>query len=432
MDIVVGAHRMLSKDVAFKKLGLLVIDEEQRFGVRRKERIKQYRTTADILTLSATPIPRTLNMSLIGIRDISVINTPPMDRRSVRTRLVKFGDCIIKEAISREMRRQGQIYFIHNRVESIYYIGEYLNKLLPEARVGIAHGQMPEKNLERIMFDFINGEYDVLLATTIVESGLDIPNVNTVIVNNAHQFGLSRLYQLRGRVGRSHAQAYAYLMVPGEAPLSESARKRLSVLRELTRLGSGFKIAGYDLELRGAGDLLGSKQSGHIAAIGFELYCSMVEEAVAKLAGGDQKAALEREISINLTFEAHLPDSYIRSMNHRLEAYRDISSRETEEELWEIRDSLEDRFGKPPQAAVNLFYKALIKMLASEMEITRLDQREDGLEMLFSDKFQPEPERLFAFLGKSEYNLKALPGNKLGSFARFPGPEPILGFLTTI
>jgi len=429
IDVMIGTHRLLSKDVIFKKLGLLVIDEEQRFGVKHKERIKQIQTTVDSLILSATPIPRTLHMSLVGIRDISVINTPPMDRRAIRTRLLKFNDYVIQEAVQREIRRNGQVFFIHNRVDSIYQVGQYLQKIMPRVRIGVGHGQMAERELEKVMHDFIHGEYDVLLSTTIVESGLDIPNVNTIIVNNADQFGLSQLYQLRGRVGRSHAQAYSYLMTAREKVLSETARKRLQILQELNHLGAGFKIANYDLELRGAGNVLGSQQSGHIVAVGFELYTAMIEEAVEKIKKGDQIAVQGHEIKLNLMADASLPEDYINSMNQRLDAYKDISSCKSEEELWDVRSSLEDRFGRLPESAINLFNFIQIKLLSLELQIVQIDQSYESLEILFSDDFKPEPTAILKFLTHEIYKSAILPNNKLKVSLMNAAPEEILRFL---
>lgn len=429
IDVMIGTHRLLSKDVLFKRLGLIIIDEEQRFGVKHKERIKQIQTTVDSLILSATPIPRTLHMSLVGIRDISVINTPPMDRRAIRTRLLKFNDYVIQEAVQREIRRNGQVFFIHNRVDSIYQIGQYLQKIMPRVRIGVGHGQMAERELEKVMHDFINGEFDVLLSTTIVESGLDIPNVNTIIVNNADQFGLSQLYQLRGRVGRSHAQAYSYLMTPSEKVLSETARKRLQILQELNHLGAGFKIANYDLELRGAGNVLGSQQSGHIVAVGFELYTSMIEEAVEKIKKGEQTSIQGYEVKLNLMADASLPEEYINSMNQRLDSYKDISSCKSEEELWDVRSSLEDRFGHLPESAINLFYFIQIKLLALELKITQVDQSYESLEILFSDDFKPEPAAILKFLTHVKYKPAILPNNKLKVSLVNAEPEEILRFL---
>ncbi|NQU63114.1 MAG: transcription-repair coupling factor [SAR324 cluster bacterium] len=429
MDIVIGTHRLLSKDVVFNKLGLLVIDEEQRFGVKHKETVKKLRSTVDTLILSATPIPRTLHMSMVGIRDISVINTPPMDRRAIRTRLLKFNDYVIQEAVNREIRRHGQVFFIHNRVESIYEMGQYLNGILPQAKIAVAHGQMPEKNLEQVMLDFVKGDYDVLLSTTIVESGLDIPNVNTIVINNADHFGLSQLYQLRGRVGRSNMQAYAYLMTPREKILSETARKRLTILQELNHLGAGFKIANFDLELRGAGNVLGAQQSGHIAAVGFELYTSMIEEAVAKIQEGESRRKPAEEIKLNLTIEASLPDSYIDSMNQRLDAYKMISACENEAALWDVRSALEDRFGRLPPAAINLFYSMQIKLLATDLMITQLNQSYETIEIVFSDAFQPDPASILNFMKNSNYEPRILPNNTIIAKLHNPEPERILSFL---
>lgn len=432
VDIVIGTHRILSKDVKFNNLGLLVIDEEQRFGVKHKESIKQIKSTVDTLILSATPIPRTLHMSLVGIRDISVINTPPMDRRAIRTRLTKFSDYVIQEAVNREIRRKGQIFFIHNRVESIYQTGQYLNQILPRIRVGIAHGQMAERELENVMLDFINGEYDILLATTIVESGLDIPNVNTIIVNNSDRFGLSQLYQLRGRVGRSSVQAYAYLLTPREKVLSEIARKRLTILQELNHLGAGFKIASYDLELRGAGNVLGAQQSGHIIAVGFEMYTAMIEEAVAAITNAEKsdKNKID-EIKLKLEAEVNLPDNYITSMNQRLDTYKSISACKSEDELWDVRSSLEDRFGVLPNSVINLFNSIQIKLMAAEMHISQIDQRANNLDLKFSDTFQPDPIKITGFLTDQTFKPKLLPDNRIQVTLQNNNPEIILRFLHT-
>ncbi|MBT4288067.1 MAG: transcription-repair coupling factor [Deltaproteobacteria bacterium] len=432
IDIVIGTHRLLSKDVKFSNLGLLVIDEEQRFGVKHKESIKQIKSTVDTLILSATPIPRTLHMSLVGIRDISVINTPPMDRRAIRTRLTKFSDYVIQEAVNREIRRKGQIFFIHNRVESIHQTGQYLNQILPRVRVGIAHGQMAERELETIMLDFINGEYDILLATTIVESGLDIPNVNTIIVNNSDRFGLSQLYQLRGRVGRSSVQAYAYLLTPREKVLSEIARKRLTILQELNHLGAGFKIASYDLELRGAGNVLGAQQSGHIIAVGFEMYTAMIEEAVSAITNADKtdKNKVD-EIKLKLEAEVNLPDNYITSMNQRLDTYKSISACKSEDELWDVRSSLEDRFGVLPTTVVNLFDSIQIKLMAAEMDIVQIEQRTDQLDIKFTDLFQPDPIKITGFLADKAFKPKLLPDNRIQISLQNNKPENILRFLHT-
>ena len=429
VDIVIGTHRLLSKDVIFKNLGVLVIDEEQRFGVKHKERIKQLRSTVDNLTLSATPIPRTLHMSLIGIRDISVINTPPIDRRAIRTRLMRFSDYVIQEAVNREIRRNGQIYFVHNRVESIYQVGEYLQQIMPKVRIGVGHGQMSERELEQVMVDFVNHRYDLLLSTTIVESGLDIPNVNTIIVNNADRFGLSQLYQLRGRVGRSNVQAYSYLLIPKDKILTETAQKRLSILRELNQLGAGFKIASYDLELRGAGNVLGVQQSGHIAAVGFELYTAMVEEAVRKIQIGEIEPKPEQEIKISLFHEANLPDDYIENVNQRLDAYKMISACAEVEELWNIRSSIEDRYGPLPRKAVYLFHSMQIRWLAAEIHISELNQSHETLDITFTESFQPDQAAFLKFLHQSPYQPRMLSENRLSIRMNKSEPENTMNFL---
>jgi transcription-repair coupling factor (superfamily II helicase) len=353
-----------------------------------------------------------------------------MDRRAIRTRLMKFNDYVIQEAVNREIRRKGQVFFIHNRVESIYQVGQYLQKIMPTIKIGVAHGQMAERELEQMMMDFIQQRYDVLIATTIVESGLDIPNVNTIIVNNADQFGLSQLYQLRGRVGRSNVQAYAYLLTPREKILSETARKRLAILQELNHLGAGFKIANYDLELRGAGNVLGAQQSGHIAAVGFELYTSMIEDAVAKIQMGEARlVGPDEEIKINLMLEAGIPDTYIESMNHRLDAYKSISGCMNEDELWEVRGSLEDRYGKMPEETVCLFHTMQIKFLANILNVSQVSQTFESLELSFSDSFKPEPQNLLAYLADCKNQAKLLPDNRLLIQSQNAKPDDIMRYL---
>ena len=320
VEIIVGTHRLLSKDVQFRDLGLLVVDEEQRFGVAHKERIKQMRKKVDVLTMTATPIPRTLNMSLAGIRDMSIIETPPRDRLSIQTNVVKFDSAVIARAIRTEMERGGQVYFVNNRVESIYSLGDLITRLVPEARVGVGHGQMNEEELERVMVEFVAHKYDVLLATTIIENGLDIPNANTIIVNRADRYGLSQLYQLRGRVGRSDRRAYAYLLVPPEDSLSPVAKKRLAAIREFSDLGSGFRVAALDLEIRGAGNLLGGEQSGHIEAVGFDMYMKLLEETIKELKGEEIEDDLRA--TVNLRVDLRVDESYIPDVNQRLTVYR--------------------------------------------------------------------------------------------------------------
>src|SRR5256885_7487675 len=331
VDVVIGTHRMLSKDVGFKDLGLVVVDEEQRFGVAHKERLKQLKKRVDVLTLSATPIPRTLNMSLSGLRDMSLIETPPRDRLAIQTQVVQSSDAVIKSAIDLELARGGQVFFIHNRVESIETIAALVKRLVPNCRIAVAHGQMNEKEMEAIMLDFIAYKYDVLVATTIIENGIDIPRANTIIINRADNYGLSQLYQLRGRVGRSNRRAYAYLLIPAEQELTPIARRRLSAIREFSDLGAGFRIAALDLELRGAGNLLGGQQHGHIEAIGFDLYCQMLERTIDELKTGE--VLPEVETAINLRVDLKIPSDFIDEELHRLRIYKQIASTRSESDL---------------------------------------------------------------------------------------------------
>ena len=327
VDILIGTHRILSKDLKFQDLGLLVVDEEQRFGVRHKERLKQMRAHIDVLSMSATPIPRTLHMSLIGLRDMSVIETPPKDRMAIQTIVAKFDEKLVRTAIEMELERGGQTYFVHNRVETIYDLATKIRELVPQARIVIGHGQLPEAELERVMLAFMNHEYDVLVATSIIENGLDIPLANTIIINRADRHGLSELYQLRGRVGRSNRRAYSYLLIPPETELTEIARRRLAALKEFSDLGAGFKIAALDLELRGAGNMLGGEQSGHIEAIGFEMYTTMLEEAVRKMKGEEESPPTPPP-SINLGISVRIDADYIPEENQRLRMYKRIAGAE--------------------------------------------------------------------------------------------------------
>ena len=372
IDIVVGTHRLLSKDIQFKDLGLLVVDEEQRFGVAHKERIKQMRRKVDVLTLSATPIPRTLNMSLVGIRDMSIIETPPKDRLSIQTNVVKFDAHVIARAIRHELERGGQIYFVHNRVESIFSIGDLVQRLVPEARVVVAHGQMGEDELERAMLDFISKKYDVLLATTIIENGLDIPNVNTILINRADRYGLSQLYQLRGRVGRSDRPAYAYLLIPPETTLSPVAKKRLAAIREFSDLGSGFRVAALDLEIRGAGNLLGGEQSGHIETVGFEMYMKLLEQAVRELKG--EELLDDVRAVVNLRVDLKIDPAYVPEMNQRLMIYRKIADARSDAELDQIIGELRDRYGPVPETVEHLEQYGRIRIMADTLGIESIDR----------------------------------------------------------
>ncbi|MFN2511765.1 MAG: transcription-repair coupling factor [Pyrinomonadaceae bacterium] len=392
IDVIIGTHRMLSKDVHFKELGLVVVDEEQRFGVAHKEKLKQLKKRVDVLTLSATPIPRTLNMSLTGLRDMSLIETPPRDRLAIQTQVVQFSENVIKSAIDLELGRGGQVFFIHNRVETIETIAALVQRLVPQARIAVGHGKMNEKEMERVMLDFIEFKYDVLVATTIIENGIDIPRANTIIINRADAYGLSQLYQLRGRVGRSNRRAYAYLLIPGEQELSPIARRRLAAIREFSELGAGFRIAALDLELRGAGNFLGGQQSGHMDALGFDLYTQMLERTVAELRG--EQVDDETSVSINLGVNVAIPDDYIQDMGQRLRTYKRVSSARDEGILDDIHRETEDRYGRLPPPVEELFSYARLRRLAEEVGVISIDKTADGMAIKFGEKARISPEKL--------------------------------------
>ena len=385
VEIVIGTHRLLSKDIAFKDLGLLVVDEEQRFGVTHKEKIKQLKKDIDVLTLTATPIPRTLHMGLVGIRDMSVLEEPPVDRLPIQTFVMEYNDEMVREAINRELARNGQVYYVYNRVNNIDEITNQIAKLVPEANVVFAHGQMSERRLEQIMYDFINGDIDVLVATTIIETGLDISNVNTIIIHDADKLGLSQLYQLRGRVGRSNRTSYAFLMYKRDRMLKEVAEKRLSAIREFTDLGSGFKIAMRDLEIRGAGNILGAEQHGHMEAVGYDLYCKMLNEAVL-IMKGEREDEEDYETAIDVKADAYIPASYIRNELQKLNMYKKISLIENRAEYEDMEDELLDRFGEPPRAVQNLLRVALIKAAAHTAQITEIKGDRQRLKISFYSK----------------------------------------------
>lgn len=395
IDILIGTHRLLSADVVFRDLGLLIIDEEQRFGVRHKERLKQMKKGIDVLTLTATPIPRTLHMSLVGLRDMSVIETAPKDRLAIQTVVAPFNEKLLRTAIEQELERGGQVYFLHNRVESIWSIASLLQTLVPRARIGVGHGQMSERELEKIMLKFMHHEYDILVSTTIIENGLDIPLANTIIINRADRFGLSDLYQLRGRVGRSNRRAYAYLLVPEDAELTPLAKKRLAALKEFSELGSGFKIAALDLELRGSGNLLGGEQHGHIAAVGFEMYCQMLENTVRELRG--EQVAAAGPVSINLHLDVRIPPEYIPEENQRLRTYKRIAGLQSEEEREKIRQELLDRYGPLPEGVANLLEYAALKMIAEKIRVDAIDRRQDRIAIKFNEAASVDPQKLMAF-----------------------------------
>ncbi len=400
IDIIIGTHRILSKDVAIPKLGLVIVDEEQRFGVAHKERLKQLKKRVDVLTLSATPIPRTLNMALTGMRDMSVIETPPRDRLSINTQVVQFGENVIKSAIELEMSRGGQVFFIHNRVETIEPIAALIKKIVPEARVVVAHGQMNEQEMERAMLDFVDYQYDVLVATTIIENGIDIPRANTIIINRADNYGLSQLYQLRGRVGRSNRRAYAYLLIAGELTLTPIARRRLSAIREFSDLGAGFRIAALDLELRGAGNLLGGEQSGQMDTLGVDLYTRMLERTVNELRG--DKIVDETSVSINLGVDVSIPTEYISEMGQRLRTYKRISAVDSEERLQKLFAEVQDRYGRAPESVENLFNYARLRRLAEEMHILSVDKTPTGLAFKLSETAAVNPEKLMNLVQSTE------------------------------
>lgn len=383
LDIVIGTHRLLSQDVKFKDLGLVIVDEEQRFGVVHKEKLKKLRKTVDVLTLTATPIPRTLHMALAGARDMSVIETPPEDRYPVQTFVVEYSPQLIREAIRRELGRGGQVYYVHNRIEDIDRVANQIRELVPEANIGVGHGRMAEEHLEKVMLAFMEGSLDVLVSTTIIESGLDISNVNTLIINDADKLGLSQLYQLRGRVGRSNRVAYAYLTYNKDKVLSEVAEKRLNAIREFTELGSGFKIAMKDLEIRGAGNILGSEQHGHVAAVGFDLYCRMLEEAVKQAKG--EEAPKEKEITIDLQVKAYIPQDYIYDNGTKIDFYQRIYAARDSRELEALREEFIDRFGPEPEALNNLLKIAAIKILALTAKVSSVSQEKEYIRIRMED-----------------------------------------------
>jgi transcription-repair coupling factor (superfamily II helicase) len=399
VDILIGTHRILSKDIKFQDLGLLVVDEEQRFGVRHKERLKQLRKEIDVLAMSATPIPRTLHMSLVGLRDMSVIETPPKDRMAIQTVVAKFDEKIIRSAIEVELERGGQIYFVHNRVETIYEIASRIQELVPGARVVVGHGQMGEKDLESVMLAFMRHEFDVLVATTIIENGLDIPLANTMIINRADRHGLSELYQLRGRVGRSNRRAYAYLLIPPERELTDIARRRLAALKEFSDLGAGFKIAALDLELRGAGNMLGGEQSGHIEAVGFELYTSMLEAAVKELKGegGEDRPSTQ----LNLGIALRIDESYVTEENQRLRLYKKIAGAESERAVADLRAEMEDRYGALPDATVYLLEAAALRLECERLGIAQIDRKRAELQIRFTEKAAIDPQHLMRLVARN-------------------------------
>jgi transcription-repair coupling factor (superfamily II helicase) len=400
VDVLIGTHRILSNDVKMPKLGLIVVDEEQRFGVAHKEKLKHLKKKVDVLTLSATPIPRTLNMSLLGMRDMSVIETPPRDRLAINTQVIQFSEGVVKSAVELELARNGQVFFVHNRVETIETIAAHVKKIVPNARIVIAHGQMNEKEMEQAVLDFVDYKYDVLVATTIIENGIDIPRANTIIVNRADNYGLSQLYQLRGRVGRSNRRAYAYLLIPSELELTPIARRRLSAIREFSDLGAGFRIAALDLELRGAGNILGGHQSGHLDTLGFDLYTKMLERTIAEIRGDE--IADETSVSINLGVDVSIPAGFISETSQRLRTYKRISSAGSESELHQIYTEIHDRYGRIPPPVENLFEYARLRKTAEQMRVVSIDKTKDGVAVKLSENAKVSPEKLMKFVSENE------------------------------
>jgi len=426
IDVLIGTHRILSKDIKFSDLGLLIVDEEQRFGVRHKERLKQMRKQVDVLTMSATPIPRTLHMSLVGLRDMSVIETPPKDRMAIQTVVASWDEKLIQSAIEQELERGGQVYFVHNRVESIWEIAAKLQELAPKARIRVGHGQMVESELEKVMLKFMHHEADILVATTIIENGLDIPLCNTILINRAERLGLSELYQLRGRVGRSDRRAYAYLLLPSEIELTPIARRRLAALKEFSDLGAGFKIAALDLELRGAGNLLGGEQSGQIEAVGFELYTQMLDRAVREMKG--EMPEEEIATQLNLGLNIRIPAEYIPEENQRLRMYKRVAGVERETQLQDVRAELIDRYGEPPAAVRSLLEYADLKLLAVRVGVNAIERKRDQVSIKFRQNAAVDPERLARFVA-SQRGTQFTPDGTLKFTQKVTAAEDVLGQL---
>ncbi len=407
VDIVIGTHRLLQRDIVFKDLGLMVVDEEHRFGVSHKEKIKKIRHQVDVLTLSATPIPRTLNMALMGLRDLSVIETPPVDRQAIRTYIARFDDTLVRSAILQELGRGGQTFFVHNRVETIEKMAKQLRELVPEAVISVAHGQMPERDLENVMLDFLHHRVNVLLCSSIIESGLDIPTANTMIINRADQFGLAQLYQLRGRIGRSSHRAYAYLLIPGEHLLTKDATRRLEVLQELDDLGSGFRLAAHDLEIRGAGNLLGKEQSGQVAAVGFELYAQMLEETVLELRGGKIRVQLEPEIQLG--FPAYIPEAFIPDVNQRLVFYKKLANVEDRVDLEDLAAEMEDRFGPLPQLVLSFLEVMDLRRVLRDYLVTAVYKKGEKVTLHFHPDSPVKGEKLVTLVQKDRGRSQLTP-----------------------
>lgn len=408
IDIIVGTHRILSKDVEFKDLGLLIIDEEHRFGVKDKEKIKELKTAVDVLTMTATPIPRTLHMSIVGVRDMSVIYEPPQNRRPVQTYVLEYDEEIIKEAITKELERDGQVFYLYNKVETIIQKSEKISQLVPEAKVAFAHGKMSGRELEEIMQDFVDKKTNVLVCTTILESGIDIPNANTIIVENADRLGLAQLYQIRGRVGRSNTQAYAYIMYKRDKLLSEVADKRLKAIKEFTEFGSGFKIAMRDLEIRGAGSLLGEIQHGHMDQVGYDTYCKLLDEVIKEIQGIEIEP--EKDIQIDLNVSSYLPDNFIENSSQKIEIYQDIALCRTEEDIQNVIDEIIDRFGPMPEKVENLIEIARIKELCKKTGVIKIQEKRESIVFTF-EPAEFDMKIVNILIEKYRNKIKFSPGN---------------------
>jgi transcription-repair coupling factor (superfamily II helicase) len=411
VDVLIGTHRVLQKDVRFKRLGLLVVDEEQRFGVKDKERLKELKTSVDALTLSATPIPRTLHMSLLKIRDMSLITTPPLDRRPIETFVREFDEELVARAIRQEIARGGQVFYLHNRVETLEHVRQYIERLVPEVFVETAHGQMSSSELEEIMHRFIHGGFQVLVATTIIENGIDIPNVNTIIIDRADMYGISQLYQLRGRVGRSDRTAYAYLLYPEQQALSEIAMKRLRIISDYTELGSGFKVAMKDLEVRGAGNLLGRQQHGEILSVGFDMYLRLLDEAVAELSSSEEERDEAPEVYLELDYSGYIPDEYIRDSTEKMEIYKMIASISSEHDLERVVGELNDRFGPMPDEVSSLLSIAELRIICSKLHITRLRERRGQVQIEFGKVSLISTDKVLRLIRESGGSVRLDPNN---------------------
>ena len=411
VDVIIGTHRLLQQDVHFRELGLIIVDEEQRFGVAHKERLKKFRATVDIMTLTATPIPRTLYMSMMGIRDLSIIDTPPVDRLAIKTYVARFSEELIREAVMRELRRGGQVFFVHNRVQSIGVMAEHLATIVPEAKIAVAHGQMKEGELEKVMLGFMHGESNLLLCTTIIESGLDIPSANTLIVNRADAFGLAQLYQLRGRVGRAKVRAFAYFLIPAEGAIAPDSRERLKILQDISELGAGFRIATHDLEIRGAGDILGAKQSGQIAAVGFELFTELLEESIQRLKGEERLEQVEPEIKLRIP--AFIPEDFVKDANQRLVLYKKLTQVASEAEIEDINSELLDRFGKPPLAVEYLLEVMKLRLLFKKALILEAEFDGKRLVLSFHEKTPVSPDLIISLIRNQPKKYQFTPDFKL-------------------